>query len=118
MLTSASEDDVVLRLDVRGPATITAGDIKCPADVEILNPELHLATLNSKGRLAVDLTVSQTDKTNRWSVHSTFSGINAATDVVQNGQNERRNLTITPDSVVLPNLIFGSYEALAARLSV
>jgi DNA-directed RNA polymerase subunit alpha len=59
VLTSASEDDVVLRLDVRGPATITAGDIKCPADVEILNPELHLATLNSKGRLAVDLTVSR-----------------------------------------------------------
>jgi pimeloyl-ACP methyl ester carboxylesterase len=65
----------------------------------------------------VDLTVNQTDKTNRWSVHSTFSGTNAASDVTQNGQNERRNLTITPDSVVLPNLIFGSYEALAARLA-
>src|ERR1700741_3273019 len=59
VLTSTSDDDIVLRLDVRGPATITAGDIKCPADVEILNPELHLATLNSKGRLAVDLTVSR-----------------------------------------------------------
>ncbi len=59
VLTSASEDDVVLRLDVRGPADITAGDIKAPADVEILNPELHIATLNAKGRLAVDLTVSR-----------------------------------------------------------
>jgi DNA-directed RNA polymerase subunit alpha len=59
VLTSASEDDVVLRLDVRGPADITAGDIKAPADVEILNPDLHIASLNAKGRLAVDLTVSR-----------------------------------------------------------
>src|SRR4026208_2627949 len=34
--TSAAEEAVTLRLDVRGPATVTAGDIECPADVEIL----------------------------------------------------------------------------------
>jgi DNA-directed RNA polymerase subunit alpha len=59
VLTSTSEDDVTLRLDVRGPAEITAGDIKCPSDVEILNKDLHIATLNSKARLALDLTVSR-----------------------------------------------------------
>ena len=48
-----------LRLDVRGPADITAGDIKCPSDIEILNKDLHIATLNAKGRLAVDLTVER-----------------------------------------------------------
>src|SRR5215203_5472655 len=53
VLTSTSEEEVVLRLDVRGPADITAGDVKCPSDIEILNKDLHLATLNSKGRLAV-----------------------------------------------------------------
>ena len=37
--------------------TITAGDIKCPSEIEILNKDLHIATLNAKGRLAVDLTV-------------------------------------------------------------
>jgi DNA-directed RNA polymerase subunit alpha len=59
VLTSAVDEAIVLRLDVRGPAEITAGDIKCPADVEILNRDLHIATLNAKGRLAVDLTVER-----------------------------------------------------------
>jgi len=59
VLTSTSEDDVTLRLDVRGPAEITAGDIKCPSEIEVLNPDQHIATLNSKARLAVDLTVGR-----------------------------------------------------------
>ncbi len=49
----------MLRLDVRGPADITAGDIKAPSEVEILNKDLHVATLNSKGRLALDITVER-----------------------------------------------------------
>ena len=59
VLTSSSDEAVMLRLDVRGPAEVTAGDIECPADVEILNKDLHIATLNAKGRLAIDLTVEQ-----------------------------------------------------------
>ena len=57
VVTSTAEEEITLRLDVRGPATITAGDIKCPSEIEILNKDLHIATLNSKARLAVDLTV-------------------------------------------------------------
>ncbi len=59
VLTSTSDEDIIVRLDVRGPATITAGDIKCPSEIEILNPSQHIATLNSKARLAVDLTVGR-----------------------------------------------------------
>lgn len=59
VLTCTSEEPVTLRLDARGPGEVTAGDIQTTADVEILNPELHLATVNAKGRLAVDLTVEQ-----------------------------------------------------------
>jgi DNA-directed RNA polymerase subunit alpha len=59
VLTSLSEEAVTLRLDARGPAAITAADIECPADVEILNKDLHIATVNAKGRLAIDLTVEQ-----------------------------------------------------------
>ncbi|MDA0371565.1 MAG: DNA-directed RNA polymerase subunit alpha [Actinomycetota bacterium] len=59
VLRSHSDEDVVLRLDVRGDAVVTAGDIECPADIEILNPELVIAHVNSKGRLAIDLTVAQ-----------------------------------------------------------
>jgi DNA-directed RNA polymerase subunit alpha len=59
VVTSVSEDPVTMRLDVRGPATVTAGDIQCPADVEVLNKDVVIATLNSKGRLGIDLTVEQ-----------------------------------------------------------
>ena len=59
VLTSFSEEPVTLRLDARGAGVVTAGDIECPADVEILNTDLHIASLNSKGRLAIDLTVEQ-----------------------------------------------------------
>jgi len=59
VLTVHSDEPVTLRLDARGAAEVTAGDIQPHPDVEILNPELPLATLNSKGRLAVDLTVSK-----------------------------------------------------------
>ncbi|MEY2754394.1 MAG: DNA-directed polymerase alpha subunit [Actinomycetota bacterium] len=57
VLRSEATEDVVLRLDVRGPAKVTAADIKCPADVEIMNPDLEIANVNAKGRLAIDLTV-------------------------------------------------------------
>jgi DNA-directed RNA polymerase subunit alpha len=59
VVACASDDPVVVRLDVRGPADVTAADIKLPSEVEILNPDLHIATLNAKGRLAIDLTVER-----------------------------------------------------------
>ncbi|MBM3660314.1 MAG: DNA-directed RNA polymerase subunit alpha [Actinobacteria bacterium] len=59
VLRSAAEEPVTLRLDARGPGDVTAGDIQTTADVEILNADLHLATINAKGRLAADLTVEQ-----------------------------------------------------------
>ncbi len=54
-----SDEAVTVRLDVRGPATVTAGAIAAPSDVEILNPDLVLATVNAKGRLAADITVER-----------------------------------------------------------
>ena len=59
VLRVAGDEPVTLRLDVRGPATVTAGDIQPSADVEILNPDLHIASLNAKGRLALDITVER-----------------------------------------------------------
>src|SRR3954470_16130977 len=53
VLVSHSDEAVTLRLDVRGPAEITAADITVNSDVEILNPGLRLATLNGSGRLAL-----------------------------------------------------------------
>lgn len=59
VLRCASDEPVTLRLDKRGPADVLAGDIQITSDVEILNPELHLATVNAKGRIALDITVEQ-----------------------------------------------------------
>ena len=59
VVSSHAEDPVTVRLDVRGPAEVTAGDIQATADVEFLNPELVLAHLNEEGRLAADLTVER-----------------------------------------------------------
>src|SRR6188474_1814721 len=44
-----TDEPVVLRLDARGAADITAADIQPNADVEILNTDLHIATLNKSG---------------------------------------------------------------------
>ncbi len=57
VLTTATEEAVALRLDKKGPGDVTAADIATTSDVVILNPELHIATINAKGILAIDLTV-------------------------------------------------------------
>ncbi|MCB0995090.1 MAG: DNA-directed RNA polymerase subunit alpha [Acidimicrobiales bacterium] len=57
VLRSHSPEPVTLRLDVRGPGDVTAAALLGNPEVEVLNPELHLAALNGKGRLAVELTV-------------------------------------------------------------
>jgi DNA-directed RNA polymerase subunit alpha len=57
VLVSRAEEPVVLRIDVKGPAELKAGDLPQTADVEVLNPDLHLATLNAGAHLALDVTV-------------------------------------------------------------
>jgi DNA-directed RNA polymerase subunit alpha len=59
VLTCTSDEAVTLRLDKRGPGEVRAGDIQTTSDVEILNPDLYIATVNASGRLALDLTVEQ-----------------------------------------------------------
>ncbi|HLY82552.1 MAG TPA: DNA-directed RNA polymerase subunit alpha [Acidimicrobiales bacterium] len=59
VLRVLAEEPVTLRLDMRGPAVVTAGDIQLTSDVEVLNPDLVIATLNAKGRLALDVTVER-----------------------------------------------------------
>jgi DNA-directed RNA polymerase subunit alpha len=59
VLQCSSDEPVTLRLDKRGPAEVRASDIQTTSDVEILNPDLYIATVNAAGRLALDLTVEQ-----------------------------------------------------------
>jgi DNA-directed RNA polymerase subunit alpha len=59
VLQSTSTDPVVLSVDVKGPMELTAGDIQCPPEVEILNKSQKIATLSAKGKLVFELTVEQ-----------------------------------------------------------
>jgi DNA-directed RNA polymerase subunit alpha len=59
VLRCSSDEPVTLRLDKRGPGEVRASDVQLTADVEILNPDLYIATVNANGRLALDLTVEQ-----------------------------------------------------------
>ena len=46
-------------IDAVGPCEVTAGDIKADAEVEILNPELHICTLGKDATLNMEITLSQ-----------------------------------------------------------
>lgn len=59
VLRSYSDEPVTLRVDVRGASDVTGADLQVNPEVEVLNPELHIVSLNSKGRLAVDVTVER-----------------------------------------------------------
>ena len=43
-------------IDVTGPCNVTAGDIKADADIEILNPEQHIATVSDNARFYMEMT--------------------------------------------------------------
>src|SRR6476646_1810288 len=60
LVVSSEEDEpVTMYLRKQGPGEVTAGDIVPPAGVTVHNPDLHIATLNDKGRLEVELVVER-----------------------------------------------------------
>ena len=59
VLHSHSPEPVQLRIDVLGPAEVTGAHFGVNPDVEVLNPDLHVATLNSRARFAADVTVER-----------------------------------------------------------
>ena len=48
-----------LNIDVKGPFELKAGDIKTDDEVEIVNPDLHIATLNEDAHLQMQLTIER-----------------------------------------------------------
>src|SRR3954465_15353294 len=59
-LKSHSDQQVTLRLEAQGPGVVTAADLIYPSEIEIANPELHIATLDSpEARLDMELTVER-----------------------------------------------------------
>jgi len=54
-----SEGPKKVRLEVSGEKAVTAADITLPSDVEVLNPELHIATLNKGAALSMEITLDK-----------------------------------------------------------
>lgn len=52
-----TEEPKVLSIDVEGPATVTAADLSEDAQVEIFDPDLHIATVNEEGHLKMQIQV-------------------------------------------------------------
>jgi len=49
-------EEKLLRIDFKGPGEVKAGDIITDSTVEILNPDLHIATVSEEGVLKMELT--------------------------------------------------------------
>lgn len=58
--TSLSNEPKVIYIEKTGEGPVTGADIKCGPEIEILNPELHIATLNggANSNLSIEMTVT------------------------------------------------------------
>ncbi len=54
-----SDSTKTVYIEAKGAGEITAGDIVCDDDVEIFNPDLHIATLNEDANLYMEITLSK-----------------------------------------------------------
>lgn len=54
-----SDGPKIVYIDADGEGPITAGDIKTDADVEVLNPDLHICTLNGESRFYMELVLNK-----------------------------------------------------------
>lgn len=53
------EDEVIVKLNAKGPKTVTGQDINLPAGVTLANPEQELAILSGKKNLSIEITISR-----------------------------------------------------------
>jgi DNA-directed RNA polymerase subunit alpha len=59
VVRSETDEPVTVYLKAKGPGSVTAGDIAPPAGVEILNPDLHVATLGKGGSLEMEMNLER-----------------------------------------------------------
>ena len=55
-LHNPETEEKVVVIDEVGPKEVTAADIRCDSEIEILNPDLHIATLSDGAKLSLELT--------------------------------------------------------------
>ena len=52
-------EEKTLRINFDGPGEVTAGDIETDGSVEVLNPDLHIATVSEGGHLVIEMTADK-----------------------------------------------------------
>lgn len=57
-LKLVSDEETTLKLEVTGDGDVKASDIEENPDVEILNPDMHIATINSNAKLKIEMRVA------------------------------------------------------------
>ena len=58
-LKFSENEEKILRIDYKGEGEVLAGDIITDGTVEILNPELHIATVSEGGHLKIEMTADR-----------------------------------------------------------
>lgn len=58
-LKMTGEGPKTIYIDAKGPGAVTGADIKTDGDVEVINKDLHIATLDDDGKLYIEMTVDR-----------------------------------------------------------
>lgn len=117
-----ADGPAVVTLDVVGPKTVTAGDLRVPSEFEVVNPEHHIATLNAGAKLTMSMRVrtgrgyvpadrnkSAEDVIGLIPIDSLFSPVSRCTYTVENtrvGQRtdyEKLTLEVETNGSILPD---------------
>jgi len=125
-----SGEPVETRLDATGPKQVTGADVSEASGVEVLNPELHIATLDATGALAVELGIGigrgyvSADKhppgvvpSNALPLDAAFSPIQRVAYTVENARlgkitdYEKLILEVWTDGAVSPDDVLGRAAA-------
>lgn len=106
-------EDVVVRRGAEGVTITSNGRLAAPLD---LVTRQCVVRYDAQWR-PLELSVDAVARGAVMTIKTTFAGGQATSEVTQAGAPTRKTDTVAPDTLVLPNLFFSAYEALAMRLA-
>ncbi len=112
----AGQETVTLTRTPDGWLISVTGSERAPADFSIDKFEAHYSA-DWQPRSLVFEARSGAAMTDVTTISTSFTPTTAANTILAGGQTRQATQTVTPHTVVLPNNVFGAYEALAARLA-
>jgi pimeloyl-ACP methyl ester carboxylesterase len=106
-------EQIAVERTVDGWTITSNGRIGAPVDIVTRRLQLRYDAEWKPLGLTLDAVIRGQPTT----LQTTIAGTTATSEMVSGGTPSQKTDTIEPDSILLPNPAFGSYEALAARLS-